>query len=285
MLNLWPFKKKTSPPDARSVSPTPPSPYKLYGRYNTLIPEQRLQDFLFTENLIMEFESFDSAPLRDDFLYLSQKFKDNPHPAVLKLIDFGIKNDKLYRAWERRHFHSILYSDRYSGFPKNFLELLDAFRHLSSLGISVWRIHLPEFLSADRNGVFVARLPFTLKTGLALPRCDIYKPPWQHVSQHLFLEPEHLIERGSDFSRANQYMMGALFWALHAEAHPYSAHPAVAVSQGMPIERVHYKFPEPLHEVLYRLTELKPENRYPTFEEGFCELRGALEAVSRADPC
>lgn len=272
----WPFKKKTPPLP-------PPTPFEKYGRYSTLIPKHTLNDFLFTENLIMEFESSDSAPLRDDFHYLSHKLKDNPHPAVLKLADFGIKEGKLYRAWERRHFHSILYRGR-SVFPMNFLELLDAFHHLSSLGLSVWRLHLPQFLSADGDGIFIARLPFTLKTCLALPEFDKYKPPWYYISQHLFLEPEHLIEEGTDFSRADQFVMGALFWTLHAGEHPYSTHQSLAVSNGDPVERVHQKFSEPLHQVLYRLTELKPEDRYPTFEDGYRELKGALEAVSSLGP-
>lgn len=262
-----------------------PAPFvSIDPGHATLVSKVELQhSFSFTETLIIESVTakLSSDPVfKDEYLYLSHRLKANPHPAVLKLIDYGSENGKLYRAWERRNFRSIFNDNPHStpNDPKaKVLQILDGFKHLLALDLPVWDLRLPQFVSADKDGFFVARLPLTLKAVLNQPTESFFTPPRQMILLDLFMEPEFFDTELKSESAGAQFQMGSFCWVILSRgALPYSTHPGYARRFEVPVERVDHDFPQPLNDVLYRLTELDPQKRYPSFEEGLAELEWAL---------
>ncbi len=118
----------------------------------------------------MEFEGETSSAdpvFRDDFLYLAAKLREVDHPSVLKLLDFGQEETRLYRVWEARPFSSgfgMYRPDRAdtSKTMKQLASLFDGLLTLKAIGFPVEWLSVVSF-SLDQQGYFVARFPATMK--------------------------------------------------------------------------------------------------------------------------
>lgn len=133
-------------------------------------------NFFFSADKIIEFASEDSSAdpvFRDDFLYLASRLREIDHPSILKLLDFGQEETRLYRVWEARHFSSgfgLYRKDRgeTSKIMTQLASLFEGVLTLKTMGLPVEWLSVVSF-SLDQRGYFVARFPSTMKA-LAGPK-------------------------------------------------------------------------------------------------------------------
>jgi hypothetical protein len=299
MMNIWPFSRKHKKSD-----------YELQVEQgNKEADERRRWAFLdqkevryllgrrerravyeWTEKLIFEFVPLDYSAhpgFRDDFFHLSHKLQAIDHPGLIKLVDFGEKNGRLYRAWERRTFYPVAFRhDRTaSQEAEAFLPLLQTLELLGKeIAPNLARFPLNSF-STDAHGHFLARPPQTLKkwrTFFDAADRECNSPLVFH--QHAEENPEQ------DPDLSYQFALGTLIWLKISKAFPYSK-PPMARFNGLKVERQNQDFGPNLGPVLYRLTNLDMKARYPTLQEALAAIQTALKAYSEelgtgaVEPC
>lgn len=238
---------------------------------------ERRAVYEWTDKLIFEFVplNYSADPgFRDDFLFLSNKLQEIDHPGFIKLMDFGERNGRLYRAWERRFFYPVVFYPGRTALQEAeaFFPLLQALELLGQqVDPSLARFPLNLF-STESRGHFIARPPQTLKKWRTF--FDDRDQDFSSVilfHQYAEEDPEQTPDLSYQFAMAN------LIWLQLAKAFPYTR-PAIARFHNHTVERLDQDFGPNLGPVLYRLTDLDPEARYSTLQEAFSITREALQA-------
>ena len=132
--------------------------------FRPVVTAEEARSFYFTQTQIVEFasETDSKAPeFRDHFKFLAHNLREGKPPGVLRLLDVGEDEGRLFRIWERREFSSACVKSLGDSQKtrESLLTLVDGLIYLSGL-FPVQVLHVPTF-SLDNEGFFVARLPFT----------------------------------------------------------------------------------------------------------------------------
>lgn len=238
---------------------------------------------LFTESTIIEtLPPGDSADpvFRDDFFYLCGKLQESRHTSLLKLLDFGEENGRLYRAWEKRPLCHLSYTAATRGpaneaLMRSLVKLLDGFLHMRSLGLSL-SPDLIHYLSIDSEGCFLARFPLTFKSGFP----NVENRYYEFITFAHCPDEFKAYSRGGPPARGDvslQIQLGTLLWVALSHQMPFLTAPCYAFSRGLELKRRPFDFGPTLTPVLTRLTEPDSRKRFPTLEAAFEALRPGLE--------
>ena len=282
---IWPFqKKKTSLRETQAFPPLSGLSSLDRQVVRVFFTKEDLLDnnVIFTEATIIETVSpEDSADpvFRDDFFYMCGKLQESPHPSMLKLLDFGSENGRLYRAWERRPLQLLSLEAATRGLGDEALirsisEMFDGFLHLRDLGLSLSPA-LIHYLSIDTKGCFLVRLPFTFKSEFPITEHRHYQfQAFAHCPDDILATYRNgpLVSADIVF----QFQLGILLWAAFSHQMPFRYPPGYILSRGLDFERQPFDFGPTLTPVLLRLTEPDSRKRYPTLEAAFEALRPGL---------
>lgn len=260
-----------------------PSAVEIRNRRCFFTKNDLEENVLFTESTIIEalpLEGSADPVFRDDFFYMCGRLQESPHPSLLKLLDFGEENGRLYRAWEKRLLCHLSYTSAIRGpaneaLMRSLVELLDGFLHMRSLGLLL----LPDLihcLSIDSKGCFLARFPLTLKS-------DFPNAEYRHYEFIVFAQcPDEYraYSRGEPPVRGDvsfQFQLGTLLWVALSHQVPFLTTPYHALAKGLDLKRQSFDFGPTLTPVLLKLTEPDSHKRFPTLEAAIEALRPGLE--------
>lgn len=240
------------------------------------------ESVIITDSAIIEMVSpSDSCNpvFRDDFLYLCERLRAFTHPSLPVLIDSGEAQGRLYRVWQGRPLRPL--TQVMTRRPGNKV-VLHALLHWLD-GISAMRVlglplapDLIRFLSLDSEGIFLARLPFTLKS--RFPSRENY-----HALFDVFSTcPDELAARSNKGlalapHTVFQFQLGTLIWAAWSGQLPFREPPALVSQRGGQFERQLFDFGPLLTPVLLRMTKPESRKRFPTLTAALQALKPAFE--------
>ena len=275
MRKLWPFRQKHLELPTKTESPPVREDLDHYSVRYLVGRDERQAVYEWTDKLIFEFvprEDTADPVFRDDFFYLAAKLQAIEHPGLIKLKEFGEEQGRLYRVWERRRFWPLVCAKTscVTEETKRLQVLLGALRTLSAQ-ISPSLLTVPvRYMSSDAQGHFLARPPQTLKKWRTFHDCEDRNLAATfsfhgHTGQS---EPTAL---------SHQFALGTLVWSRLSAWYPYDQYPSAPGA-----ERRHKDFGPDLTPVLYKLTELDMNQRYPTLDQAFKDLEKALALYETA---
>lgn len=164
---VWPFRDKNGDEAGLSLESEAALNWSATRReFRPLVTAEEAKSFYFAQTRIVELASETDSQdpeFRDLFGFFAHKLREERPPGILGLIGVGEEKGRLFRVWERREFSSACASSLGDSIRSRELlaTLLDGLLYLNGL-FPVQVLHVPAF-SIDRDGLFVARLPFTTR--------------------------------------------------------------------------------------------------------------------------
>lgn len=276
-MKLWPFHRKSKVPETDPV--VEEITLSENALWLTWAPAQRVvlsieelkKNFHITDEHIVEFapkELSKDPQFQDEFNHLSHQLQSLQSGPILKLMDFGFENGRLFRMWENRRIHAASFEPRYSAAERSrrLLDVVEGFQLLRSIGLSVEH-YRTDSISSDHQGFFIARFPFRVRD----------RPPGSGILTELLT---HVACKPQGFTQLNHFLLelGTFISVLLFKTFPYQDYPHKYLQVNQFPRRVELNVESPLVDVVHRLTDLDPNKGYGSLDEALQALKEALAA-------
>jgi tetratricopeptide (TPR) repeat protein len=210
------------------------------------------------------------------------------HPFLVKAMTYGNFNGRPFYTMElidgvdfSSRFKSLRKGQDMEAFAKVVEGLLDALNHIHNMGI-VHRDLKPENVLVDAN-----EDPRILDFGLAKPQYGDDTPTLTNPGTVLgtinYLSPEQLSARPLD-GRADLFSLGTMLYEVLSGKLPFDADHPIGVfgqilSQPPPPLKLPTNFPDELRDLIMKLLNKEPADRYQTAAEALADWRRIMLGV------
>jgi len=210
------------------------------------------------------------------------------HPNILHVLDFGEKDGLLYIVMEYVRGVTLKKKIPEGGLPLRdfytlFRQILEAVQFAHIKGVCHRDLKPDNIMVTDQNRVVVMDFGLARRqdsTSITASGTTFGTPA--------YMAPEQ-VQAGSQDGRTDQYSLGCMAYEMLTGRIPFDDEIAINImlkhvtDEPPPPRRYRTDLPGQIEEMVLKMLEKKPENRFPSLKEVEESLEGAFDVVRKVD--